>query len=166
MIDVLISIFSFGLLLLSIVAVVALIPIWVTVSTESERDPNHIYNIFWEAAGYRGHKILSASGCLLPFVMLARPDFDVEGTLLCLLIALASGFYHSSVYRGYTVLTEKMVLAGLAALILLTAISLFVRNGALSSFFIVYSTLFIGMAWGIYAVYKRAQLIRLTRLSN
>jgi hypothetical protein len=164
MIDALILIFSFSLLALSIIAVVALIPMWVKASTESERDTNHIYNIFWEEAGFRGQKILSVSGCILPFVLLARPVFDVEGLVLCLVVSVVCGLYHSSVYRGYTVLTNKMVVAGIVTLGMLTVVSLLVRNGALSSFFIVYSIMFVGTAWGGYAVYRRARLIRITRL--
>jgi hypothetical protein len=162
--DTIILIFSFSLLALSIIAVAALIPMWVTASTESERDANHIYKIFWEEAGFRGQKILSASGCILPFVMLARPVFDIEGLVLCLVVSVVCGLYHSSVYRGYTVLTNKMVVAGIVALGMLTVVSLLVRSGALSSFFIVYSIMFVGTAWGGYAVYRRARLIRITRL--
>lgn len=164
MIDVSILVFFFSLLVLSIIAMAALIPMWVTASTESERDTNHIYNIFWEEAGYRGHKILSASGCLSPFIMLARPAFDVEGLLLCLAVSVVCGFYHSSVYRGYTVLTNKMVVTGIVALCMLIVVSLLVRNGALSGFFIVYAIIFVGTAWGGYAVYRRARLVRITRL--
>jgi hypothetical protein len=164
MIDVLTLIVSFSLLVLSIIAVAALIPMWVSASTESERDANHIYNIFWQEAGSRGQKIHAASGCILPFVMLARPVLDIVGLVLCLVISVVCGIYHSSVYRGHAVLTNKMIVAGIAALSMLTVISLLVRNGALSSFFIVYSIMFVGTAWGGYAVYRRAQLIRITRL--
>lgn len=164
MTDALILIFSFGLLALSIIAVIALIPMWVTASTESERDTNHIYNIFWEEAGFRGQKIIAASGCLLPFVMLARPVFDIEGLVLCLAVSVTCGLYHSSVYRGYAVLTNKMIVSGIAGLSMLTLVSLMVRFGALSSLFILYSIMFVGTAWGGYAVYRRARLIRITRL--
>jgi len=164
MIDTLILVFSFSLLLLSIVAVVVLIPMCVTASTKSERDPNHIYKIFWEEAGYHGDKIISVSGCLLPFVMLARPVFDIEGMVLCLVISVVCGFYHSSVYRGYKILTKRMISAGVAVLIMLTVLSLLVRDGAVSIFLIVYFTMFTGMAWGGYVIYKRARLIRITRL--
>ncbi len=166
MIEALIGILSFGFIVLGILGVLVLIPVWVKLSTESERDENHVYGIFWEEAGFRGHKILSASGCLFPFIMLARTDFDIEGIVLCLVIAIGCGFYHSSVYRGYPVLTKSMQVLGLASLVLITVISLLVRNEVLSSFFIVYSIMFFGLAWGGYAVYRRAQLIRITRLSN
>lgn len=166
MIEILIGILSFGFLVIGILGVLVLIPVWVKLSTESERDENHLYNIFREEAGFRGQKILSASGCLFPFIMLARPDFDIEGIVLCLIFAIGCGFYHSSVYRGYPVLTKSMQVFGLASLILLTGISLMVRGQALSSFFIVYSIMFFGLVWGGYAVYRRAQLIRITRLSN
>ncbi|WP_026193583.1 hypothetical protein WKI13_13235 [Teredinibacter turnerae] len=164
MIEILIGFLSFSFLVLGIIGVIVLIPVWVKASTESERDENHIYRIFWEEAGFRGQKILSASGCLFPFVMLARPSFDIEGIVLCFVIAIACGFYHSSIYRGYPVLTKSMKYGGVASLLFLTGISFLVRSQTLSGFFLVYSIMFIGLLWGGYAVYRRAQLIRITRL--
>jgi len=166
MIETLTGTLAFGFLLLGVLGVIVLIPVWVKASTESEREKNHIYGIFWEEAGFRGHKILSASGCLFPFFILANPDFDIEGVVLLFAIAIACGFYHSSVYRGYPVQTKNMQVIGLASLVLLTCISLLVRSQVISSFFIVYSILFTGFVWGGYAVYRRAHLIRITRLAN
>lgn len=163
MIEILIGILAFGVLVLVVLGVVVLIPVWVKASTESEQDENHIYSIFWEEAGFRGQKILSTSGCLSPFIILSRPEFDLVGSALYFAIAIACGFYHSSIYRGYPVLTKSMQISGIASLVLLTGISLLVRCQVLSSYFIVYSILFIGSVWGGYAVYRRAHLIRLAR---
>ena len=164
--DLLIGILLFGLLVLGTLGIIFLIPAGVKASTESEQDENHIYKIFWEEAGSRGDKVLSASGCLIPFIILAHADIDIEGIILCLVVAIGCGFYHSSVYKGYPVLTKSMQFFGIALLIVLTGISLLVRQQALSGLFVVYSVLFTGLAWGCYAVYRRARLIRITRLSN
>ncbi|USD23329.1 hypothetical protein MJO52_09390 [Microbulbifer variabilis] len=162
--DILLGVILFGLLVLGLVGIIFLIPLWVKVSTESEQDPNHLYSIFWEEAGFKGEKISSASGCLFPFIVLANPNFDIEGLILCIVVSVVCGLYHSSVYRGYAIITGKMKVAGVAALCMLTAVSFMVRYQALSSFYIIFCVALIGAAWGSYAVYRRAYLIRLERV--
>ncbi|WP_444888852.1 hypothetical protein [Microbulbifer sp. JMSA008] len=162
--DILFGVILFGLLVLGLVGIIFLIPLWVKVSTESERDPDHLYSIFWEEAGSQGHKITSATGCLLPFVFLSNPNFSIEGLVLCFVVSVVCGLYHSSVYRDYAVITGKMKVAGVAALCMLAAVSFMVRYQALSGFYIIFCVISIGEVWGVYAVYRRAYLIRLERV--
>ncbi|WP_226647705.1 hypothetical protein [Microbulbifer variabilis] len=163
--DILLGVTLFCLLVLALVGVIFLIPLWVEVSTESERDPNHLCSIFWEEAGFKGQKISSASGCLFPFIVLANPNFDIEGLTLCIVVSVVCGLYHSSVYRGYAVINRKMKMVGVAAICMLFAVSFLVRYQALSSFYIVFCVVSIGAAWGGYAVYSRSYLIRIERLT-
>lgn len=164
MTDAIIGLFSFGLLIVSLLGIIALIPFWVTASTAAERNPNHIYNIFWEEAGIRGSKIVAASGALFPFVIVSKPAVNTEGLALCVAISVISAFHHSTVYRNYPVLTNRMIVTGVTVLVLLTACSVLARNGLLSGLLLAYSTICIGAAWGGYAVHRRAKLIRAERL--
>lgn len=166
MIESLLGLLIFGFLILTILGIVFLIPIWVTASTESENNPNHIYKIFWEEAGYRGHKVLSASGCLLPFIALARPTFEFEGFIFCSVVAVICVNYHASVYRNYKVLTTKMKVAGSIILGLLIGASLLAKYELLPHFLLVFLLVLVGTAWGGFAVYRRSQLIHKARLSK
>ncbi|WP_444890492.1 hypothetical protein [Microbulbifer sp. DLAB2-AA] len=162
--DILLGVITFGIFALRLLAILLLILVWVKNLTESDRDPNHIYNIFWEEAGYRGDKITSVLGGLLLFIAFSYPDADIEVLILCAVFSVVCGLYHSSVYRGYAIITGKMKVAGVAALCMLTAVSFLVRYQALSSFYIIFCVASIGAAWGSYAVYRRAYLIRLERV--
>ncbi|WP_413665605.1 hypothetical protein ACG1BZ_10595 [Microbulbifer sp. CNSA002] len=156
----------FVLLILGLLGVIFLIPLWVKMSTESEGDPNHIYSIFWDEAGSQGEKITSALGSLFPFIILASPNFDVEGLVFCIAVSVICGLYHSSVYRGYAVITRKMKWAALVALCMLAAVGFLVRFQILSDFYMVFCITSTGAAWGGYAVYRRAYLIRTERLAS
>ncbi|WP_444885160.1 hypothetical protein [Microbulbifer sp. PSTR4-B] len=136
--DILLGVITFGIFALCLLAILLLIPVWVKNLTESDRDPNHIYNIFWEEAGYRGDKITSVLGGLLLFIAFSYPDADIEVLILCAVFSVVCGLYHSSVYRGYAIITGKMKVAGVAALCMLTAVSFLVRYQALSSFYIIF----------------------------
>lgn len=160
MAEILIDIFIFILLSLSVIGLIILIPVWVKASTESENNPNHIYNIFCEEAGSRGNKIMAASGCLIPFILIARPVFNPVNIIIGIAISIACALYHSSVYRGYPVLTSTMKTVGIFSIITLTTISTLSKREIISEFIIVYLAMFTGIVWGSYAVYKRARLIQ------
>lgn len=166
MIDIIATVYSITLLLLSIAGVLALIPLWVTAATRSESDPDHIYNFFQRESGRNGHKLLSPIGCLLPFVALANEVIKPEALIMSFTIAVACGAYHSSVYRGYKILSNKMIAVGIIALCVLTATSQLVRASLIPGYVIFWSAFFGGIAWGSYAVYKRASLIKADSLSR
>ena len=160
----LISIFmSYGIVALIILAV---IPKWVVLSTESENDPDHIYSIFMEEAGYRGHKVLSASGCLFPFIELTKTSNEIEGLALAGLIGVVCFFYHSTVYKGYPVFNKKLKIALVVLLTALVLVSLLTRFSFISSSVFIFIMVSSGVAWGGFAVYKRSELIRITRRSS
>lgn len=154
------------LIVLAIAGAIIFIPILVTLSTESENEPNHIYNIYSQEAGFRGIKANSAIGCLFSFSLLAHPDLDQVAALIFIIFTITSGFYHAPIYRNYPVVTSFMLVTGLLSLIFLTAISLLVRVGTLPPFIFMLTIVLIGGFWGHYAVYRRAKLIRLERLSD
>jgi hypothetical protein len=163
----LISIFvGYGIVALIILAVIAIIPKWVILSTESENDPDHIYSIFMEEIGYRGHKVLSAAGSLFPFILLTKTSLDTEGTALALLIGGVCFFYHSTVYKGYRVFNQQMKLSLLMLVVSLTFLSFLARYNHLSTGVYIFILVSLGNLWGGYAVYKRSRLIRITRRSS
>src|SRR5690606_36466037 len=100
---------------------------------ESENDPDHIYSIFMEESAYRGHKVLSAAGCLFPFMLLTKKSHDVEGVVLALLIGIGCFFYHSTVYKGYPIFNHRMKMALLVLVGTLTLFSFLVRYNYLSN---------------------------------
>jgi hypothetical protein len=163
----LISIFiGYGIVALIILAVIAVIPKWVILSTESENDPDHIYSIFMEESGYRGHKVLSAAGCLFPFILLTKTSHDIEGVALGLLIGIGCFFYHSTVYKGYPVFNQRMKILLLALAGVSILLSLLARYSYLSTGVYSFILMSLGVLWGGYAVYKRSILIRITRRSS
>ena len=111
-----------------------------------------------------GLNFFQLQGVFSLFFILAKPVFDIEGLVLCVAISLPSAFYHSTVYKDYPVLTNRMKITGTSVLALLTLGALLARSELIPGFLIAYSTLIIGAAWGGYAVYSRAKLIREERL--
>lgn len=165
MIDMLFYLALIIVICLITLAVIFSIPKLIILKTESEGNPDHIYKIFMDESGWRGQKILSAAGCLFPFIELSKRSNEVEGIVLVLAISIGCFFYHSSVYKGYSVLTKNMKLVLALILSFLTAISLLAREGIL----IDGATIFLipfGVIWGGYAVYRRSVLIHITRLSS
>jgi hypothetical protein len=166
MIDIISNFMGYGIVALIILGIIVVIPKLVVVSTESENDPDHIYSIFMEETGYRGHKVLSAAGCLFPFFMVAKPSDDIEGYVLVAVLSIGCFFYHSSVYKNYPVFNQHMKLLLSVLLSTLTIVSLLTRYGYLSSGIVEFTLIPLGVLWGGYAVYKRSELIRITRRST
>lgn len=153
----------FGLALI-VLGIVAVIPKWVIASTEAESDPDHIYNIFHEESGFRGEKIISAAGCLFPYIELSKPVNNPEGIVLITVIAIACSIYHSTVYKDYPVLTNQLKLLLALIFVFFTVISLLMRFNYLSGSYMALLIMLIGPLWGSYVVYRRAKLIRIKRL--
>lgn len=157
---------GFGAIALIVLAVVFIIPRWVILATKSENNPDHIYTIFWEEAGYRGHKILSAVGCLFSFITLSSPNHELEGYLLTTALSVGCFIYHSSIYRGYPVFTRSMKFALALFLGLLSWLCILTRIGVFSGEIFAFVLLISGYIWGSYAVYQRAKLIQSERFSK
>ncbi len=142
-------------------AVIFSIPKMIIIRTESEGKPDHIFTIFMDESGWSGQKVLSAAGCLFPFIELSKPSNEVEGIVLVIAISIGCFLYHSSVYKGYPVLTKNMKLVLVLIFSFLTVISLLAREGILT----YGATMFLipfGVLWGGYAVYRRSVLMRIT----
>ena len=154
---------GYGIVALIILVVIAIIPRWVLLSTESENDPDHIYAIFWEESGVRGQKISSAAGCLFPFISISMPTFEIESFVITGLISVGCFLYHSSVYKDYAVFNQSMKRVLIALLGVLTVLSFLVRYNYLSSGFFIFILVSSGFLWGSYAVYRRSEQIRITR---
>ena len=166
MIEVISMFVGYGIIALIILAVIAIIPRWVVLSTESENDPDHIYTIFWEEAGFRGQKISSAAGCLFPFILVSMPTVEIEGLALVGLISVGCFLYHSSVYKNYAVFNQRMQHLLIVLLGVLTVLSFLARYNYLSSGVFMFILISSGVFWGSYAVYKRSEQIRITRRSS
>lgn len=149
---------------LIILGIVYAIPKLVILSTESENNPNHIYTIFMDEAGYKANKSLSALGCLFPFILISESINELEGIALVSVIFIISFIYHSSVYKGYPVLNLRMKLALVILLCAVTVASILTRYGYLPSDFFTFVIFSSGVGWGGYAVYRRSELIRITRV--
>ncbi len=139
------------------------IPKWVILSTESENDPNHIYTIFMEESGYRGHKALSATGALFPFILLSKQSNNLEDFLWVSAISVILFIPHWSVYTGYPVFNRRMKVALPLILIVLAIFAILTRNGFMPVGFFIFILVSAGVAWGSYAVYQRSKLIRSSR---
>lgn len=166
MIEVISIFVGYGIVALIILAVIAIIPRWVVLSTESENDPDHIYTIFWEESGFRGNKISSAAGCLFPFILIPMPSVEIEGLVLVGLISIGCFLYHSSVYKSYAIFNQHMQRLLLVLLSGLTVLSFLARYNYLSSGVFIFILISSGFLWGSYAVYKRSEKIRITRRSS
>ncbi|MBB3169576.1 hypothetical protein [Simiduia aestuariiviva] len=166
MIEVIFGLGMFILIAGAILAVVWVIPRWVILSTESEVDINHIYNIFWEEAGFRGHKIISPAGVLFPFIELSKSSNELIGLIFVSVVCIACLIYHLSVYKNYPVLNSKMKLVLVMGLGLLVALSMLARFNIINSSFVLFAIMFCGVGWGAYAVYRRSGLVRIKRLSS
>ena len=139
------------------------IPKWVIISTESENDPNHIYSIFNEESGYRGHKALSATGALFPFILLSKQTSSFEDFLWISAISVVMFIPHWSVYVGYPVFNRSMKVALPLLLIALAILAVATRNGLMPANFFIFLLVVAGVAWGCYAVYRRSKLIQQSR---
>jgi len=166
MIEVISMYVGYGIVALIILAVIAIIPRWVMLSTESENDPDHIYTIFWEESGFRGNKIGSAAGSLFPFILISMPTVEIEGLVTVGLISAGCFIYHSSVYKNYDVFNLRMQRILVVFLSGLTILSFLARYNYLSSGVFIFILVSSGFLWGSYAVYKRSELIRITRRSS
>lgn len=166
MVEVISMLVGYGMIALIILAVIAIIPRWVVLSTESENDPDHIYTIFWEESGYRCQKISSAAGCLFPFILISMPSVEIEGLALVGLISVGCFLYHSSVYRNYAVFNQHMQRLLFGLLSALSVLSFLARYTYLSSGVFMFILISSGLFWGGYAVYKRSEQIRITRRSS
>ncbi len=157
---------GFCLLALGLLGGIFVIPKLVILSTESENDPDHIYTIFMQEIGCRGHKAISAAGCLFPFIMVTRPSFEMEGIAFTGIICVVCAFYHSTVYRGYPVLTLPIKFGMAVLFIFCAGISFLTKFGFIPSGAYIFLLIGSGLLWGTYAVYKRSELIRITRRSS
>ena len=166
MIDIIASFLGFGVVALIILAVIAIVPRWIVLSTESENDPDHIYTIFKEESGYRGQKISSAAGSLFPFILISIPTFEIEGLVVVGFFGIFCFFYHASVYKNYPVLNLRMKQMLLSLLVVLATLSLLTRLDYLSSKLFIFILISSGFLWGAYAVYRRSELIRIERHSS
>ncbi|WP_415911636.1 hypothetical protein [Neptuniibacter sp. QD37_11] len=166
MVDIILILGFFFLLALGLLGLVFAIPKFVILSTESENDPDHIYTIFMQESGYRGHKVISAAGCLFPFITFSRPNFEIENLIYTGMAAAACAFYHSSVYRGYPVLTRAMSIGMAALFVFCTCITALAKLGHIPVGYFIFLLVSSGSAWGAYAVYRRSELIRITRRSS
>lgn len=166
MIDILSDLGIFFGLTLVVLVIVFAIPRWVIISTESENDPDHIYTIFMEESGYRGHKVLSALGCLAPFIELSKTANEIEGIVFVTVVSIVCLVYHSSVYRGYPVLNGRMKLAFAFLLCFLYTVSILTKNNILTGSIFIFFFTVSGALWGAYAVYRRSVLISITRRSS
>ncbi len=163
MIDLTSNFIGYGIVSLIVLGVIALIPRWIVLSTESENDPDHIYSIFMEESGYRGHKVLSAAGCLFPLIEVTKTSNEIEGLVMAAIIFVACFFYHLTVYKGYPVFNVKLKVALAVVLSSLTLVSILTRLGFVSSGVFIFIMVFSGLAWGGYSVYRRSKLIRISR---
>ena len=119
-----------------------------------------------QESGYRGHKIVSAIGCFIPYILISKPSIDVEGIILIAAISIACIIFHSTVYSGYPVLNQKMKLLAVMLASFLGAFSILTRFSFIPSSIFILVLVTSGVTWGFYAVYRRSLLIRITRRSS
>ena len=165
MMDILFALTTFIGISLIILAVVFVIPKLVILSTESEGNPDHIYTIFKEESGYRGHKILAAIGCFSLFIELAKSSNDIVGITFVTVMTIGCFIYHSSVYKGYPVFNGHMKIALASLLGFLTVVSILTRVQVLSGGTFTFWFMLSGMFWGVYTVYRRSVLIRIDTMT-
>lgn len=165
MIELLLNISGYIIVAAIILVTIVALPSLVVLLTESDNQPNHVYAIFKEEMGFRGQKILSAAGCLVPFIELSKTSNELEGILIASCIGIICAWYHSSVYKTYPVFDKNLKVALAVVLTSLILVGVLTRQGFISSGVFTFILFWCGIAWGGYAVYKRSKLIRITRLS-
>jgi len=161
--EILFTFAPFIVLALVFLAAVFVIPLWVTTATEAESNPNHLYSIFMQESGSRGHKVFSASGCFLPFMLITKEKFEVEGIVAIILISAVCFFCHKTVYSGYNVLNIKLKKILSFFVVLMLVLSFMTRFNILSGAIYAFIFPLLGFYWGATAVHSRAKLIHAER---
>ncbi|WIO75510.1 hypothetical protein QP938_06295 [Porticoccaceae bacterium LTM1] len=165
MIEILLGLGLFLGIALLVLVVVFVVPMIIDLVTKSEGDSDHLYTIFMEESGYRGHKVLSAAGCLFPFILLTKSSNDIGVWMLVVTICATCFLCHLSVYKHYPVLTNKMKVVLAIMLGFLAVMSFLVRVEILSKNILVFILVASGLIWGGYAVFRRSLLVRIARRS-